>query len=129
MGKRPKQRATLEDILASTSDALFPAELGQARVTIHSTDSDGDTPLHVMAWRNDRFAVQSLIDGGANVNAIGDMKETPLHIAIRHGNAAIVEALLKAGARTDIRSEFNETATEAAIAMGGEIGKMLISAR
>lgn len=125
MEKQPKTRRTLEEILASTSDVLFPAEFGKAPVTIHSADCDGDTPLHVVVWRNDLHAVQMLLEAGANVNAIGDMSETPLHVAIRQESITIVEALLNAGARTDLRSEFDETAAEYAIKKGGEIAKAL----
>ena len=82
MGHVPKQRSSLEEILASTSDTLFPAELGEAPVAIDSADCDGDTPLHVMVWRKDRYAVDLLIEAGANVNAVGDMSETPLHVAV-----------------------------------------------
>jgi ankyrin repeat protein len=113
------------EILASTSDVLFPAELGEAPVQIDSTDCDGDTPLQVMVWRNDLHGVQTLIEAGADVNAIGDMSETPLHVAVSQENVAIIDALLNAKARTDIRSEFDETASERALKKGGEIAKLL----
>ncbi|MGH1460439.1 MAG: ankyrin repeat domain-containing protein [Neptuniibacter sp.] len=124
MGHGPKKRLSLEEILASTSDTLFPAELGEKPVTIESTDCDGDTPLHVMVWRNDRYAVDALIEAGANIDAIGDMTQTPLHIAVGKEDLYIIEELLKAGAKTNIRSEFNETAYERALKKGGEIVKL-----
>jgi uncharacterized protein len=129
MGNRPKERATLAEILASTSDVLFPEALGEAPVAINSAGCDGDTPLHVMVWRNDLYGVQTLVGAGADVNAIGDMSETPLHVALGQENIAVIEALLKAGARTDIRSEFNETAAERAVKRGGEIAKLLVRAK
>lgn len=124
MGHGPKQRATLEEILESTSDVLFPAELGEHPVKIDSADCDGDTPLHVMVWPKDRYAVGTLIEAGANLDAVGDMSETPLHVAVGQEDLHIIEALLKAGAKTDIRSEFNETAAERAKNKGGEIAKL-----
>lgn len=124
MGHGPKQRASLEDILASTSDALFPEELGEQAVAIDSTDCDGDTPLHVMVWRKDRYAVDLLIEAGANVDAVGDMSETPLHVAVAQEDLPIIEALLKAGAKADIRSEFNETAADRAEKKGGKIANL-----
>ncbi|WP_338438814.1 ankyrin repeat domain-containing protein [Synechococcus elongatus] len=112
---------SLEEILQSCSDVLFPAEMGCRKVEIHSTDCDGDTPLHVMVRRADLPAVLALIEAGANVNAIGDMGETPLHIAVRQELEAIVKALLEAGANPDIKSEFGETPREQAAKLKGTI--------
>ncbi|MES1195726.1 MAG: ankyrin repeat domain-containing protein [Steroidobacter sp.] len=120
-----KQRRSLQEILQSTSDVLFPAELGERVVTIDSCDVCGDTPLHVMVWRSDLYAVKWLLESGADVNAVGDMDETPLHVAIRKGSVDIIETLLSAGANTTIRSEFNQTSMEAAEAIGGEVYKLL----
>jgi ankyrin repeat protein len=125
MAKKPKTRRSLEDVLQSASDVLFPAELGERKVSVTSSDSEGDTPLHVMVWRRDKHAVELLISAGADVNAVGDMGETPLHVAISQGDEEIVRVILNADAKTDIRSEFNQTAIEKAKAKGGAIGKLL----
>jgi uncharacterized protein len=109
---------TLAEVLASVSDALFPAELGEHPVAIDSRGVDGDTPLHVLMWRHDAEGVAVLIAAGADVNAIGDMSETPLHVALRNEDRPIVDMLIRAGARTDLRSEFGFTATEKAADMG-----------
>jgi len=44
---------TLEQVLHSVSDVLFPAEIGEAPVTVTSRSSEGDGALHVIAWRRD----------------------------------------------------------------------------
>ena len=106
---------SLDEVLQSTSDVLFPQDLGERQVTIDSCGVDGDTPLHVMAWRNDAEGLEILITGGADVNAIGDMSETPLHVACRQANLKVVELLLRAGARDDIRGEFGLTPREIAM--------------
>ncbi len=124
MSKRPKKRKSLEEILKSTSDSLFPDKMGNKKVKVNSKDCTGDTPLHIMTLRSDRYAVDILIENGADVNAVGDMTETPLHVAIRKGDLYIVEALLNAGSKIDIRSEFNETSAEKAKKTGGEIEKL-----
>ena len=116
---------SLEEILQATSDVLFPADIGKRQVKIDSTDMDGDTPLHVMASRGDRFACQVLVDAGAEVNAVGDMGQTPLHVAISRGCIETVELLLRAGARTDIISEFGESQLEMARKKGGEIARLV----
>ncbi len=124
MPRREKKRATLEEILASTSDALFPADLGKRAVSLSSQDCDGDTPLHVMVWRKDAYAVKVLVDAGANIDAPGDMGETPLHIAVSQKCPEVIQILLDAGAKTNIRSEFNVTAAERAAKEGREILKL-----
>ncbi len=124
MSKKPKTRETLEQILASCSDSLFPAEMGEAVVTIDSRDVDGDTPLHVMLWRDNTYGALLLIEAGADINAIGDMSETPLHVAVGKGNLSVVEALIKAGARTTDKSEFGKTPREKAAELGGDMQRL-----
>jgi uncharacterized protein len=113
----PKSRS-LETILQSTSDILFPAELGQVRVDIDSTGCQGDTPLHVLIWRQDTEGALALIGSGAPVDAVGEMGETPLHVAIATHNQTVIRALLEAGARVDIVSEFGQTARQKAKNLG-----------
>ncbi len=112
MSKAPDR--SLNEVLQSTSDCLFPEHLGEQPVEIGSTDVDGDTPLHVLLWRKDTNGALLLIQHGANVNAVGDMGETPLHVAIRQGDVAAIQAMLAAGARTDIVSEFGQTSSSLA---------------
>lgn len=94
---------------------MFPDKVGKEIIEINSKDCEGDTPLHVMTWREDVYAVKLLIENGADINATGDMTQTPLHIAAYGQNSEIVEALLSAGARTDIISEFGVTPKDYAI--------------
>ncbi|PJI85200.1 ankyrin repeat protein [Yoonia maricola] len=124
MSKRPKTRQSLDEILASCSDTLFPDKMGRAPVNIDSKDVEGDTALHVMLWRGDTYGAVSLIDAGAEVDAVGDMSETPLHIAVRKANAKVVAHLLAAGANPDIISEFGQSPRSIASDAGGEIAKL-----
>ena len=124
MVDKKKERRSLEEILQSTSDVIFPEDIVEKQIFIDSKSIEGDTPLHVMVWRNDRYAVQVLIDSGAELNALGDMSESPLHVAVGQKDLVIIESLLKAGAKTDIRSEFGETAAERARKKGGKILKL-----
>ncbi|MEM9308085.1 MAG: ankyrin repeat domain-containing protein [Pseudomonadota bacterium] len=124
MAKKPKSRETLAEILAACSDALFPAELGAAPVTLTSRGSDGDTPLHVMLWQKNTYAVLQLVEAGADVNAVGDMSETPLHIAVRQQNPTVVEAMLKADADVSVMSEFGQSPKSLAQELGGEIARL-----
>lgn len=101
--------------------------MGKAPVHVHSVDCDGDTPLHVLLWRNDTGAALALIEAGAKVNAAGDMSETPLHIAVRHQNLRVVEALLQAGADPDAISEFGESPRTMAMERAPRLRKLFPS--
>ena len=124
MSKRPKKRQPLEEILQSTSDTLFPEELGKAHIELNSRDCDGDTPLHVLLWRGDHYGAELLIDAGADIDAIGDMGQTPLHVALMKQNLRITRVLVSAGADTTIRSEFGQTAVEMAKDLGGDFVRL-----
>lgn len=124
MTTKPKTHESLEEILASCSDSLFPADLGEAPVTLDSRDVDGDTPLHVMMWRENIQAVQQLIEAGADVNAVGDMSETPLHVAVKKRNLAAIELMLKAGADPSRLSEFGRSPQNLAAEIGGEVRRI-----
>lgn len=104
----------LADVLQSVSDVLFPAAVGDEPVSVNSRGAGDDTPLHVLAWRNDIAGAELLVAAGADVNAVGEMGETPLHVAARRQNREMVQLLLAAGADPNIQSEFGQTAREAA---------------
>lgn len=115
---------SVDDVLASTSDVLFPERMGRQRVTVGSRAPDGDTPLHVIVWRNDLQAAQLLLRAGADVNAQGDMGYTPLHVAVSEGNVAMVKVLLEAGARADLMAEIAGTARDEATRKGGPMAEV-----
>lgn len=126
MSKRLKSRQSLEEILASCSDTLFPAQMGEADVQVNSADVEGDTPLHVLTQRGNAYGIKLLLEAGAQVNALGDMSETPLHIAVRQGNAVVIAMLLEGGADPDIISEFDRTPRAMAAEQNGAIRRLFI---
>jgi len=120
---KTKKRQTLDEILQSVSDTIYPDKLGTAKVEITSKDVDGDTALHILISRGNNYGTELLIESGADINAVGDMGETPLHVAISRDNIDAIKSLLKAGAKTNIKSEFNETAIEKANKKGPQLAK------
>lgn len=125
----PYPMRRLEDILQSTSDSLFPADLGQRPVQMNSRSTDGDTPLHVLVWRKDVGGAKALLEAGADPNAVGDMGETPLHVAVRQHALDVIEALVTAGANPDIRSELGDTPRTLAAARNSDIARLLKKGR
>lgn len=120
---------SFEEMLQSTSDTLFPAEMGKRFVTLASKDADGDTPLHVMIWRGDHAAVRAFIEAGAELDAVGDMGQTPLHVAVMKEDAVVAELLLRAGADPDVRSEFGDTPRELAEKQAGRMNELFVQPR
>lgn len=60
-----------------------------------SLSLDGSSPLHKAAYLGLKEAVQSLLAGGADVNARDKHGEGPLHKAARQGHLPILEVLLE----------------------------------
>lgn len=125
--KPPMTTAMLEEVLASIAHVMFPGDDVPREIRLDTRASDGDTPLHVFAWRKDEAVARLLIAAGADPNAIGDMGETPLHVAVRQGMPELADALLAAGASPDIVSEFEETPREMALREGGRLADVFRS--
>jgi len=113
-----KLRESLEDVLQSTSESLFPAEMGSKKVGINSCDCQGDTPLHILISRGNVAGALLVIESGANVDAVGDMGETPLHLAVRSKNYNLIAALINKGANRNIVSEFGKSPVDEAKEIG-----------
>ena len=119
-----KTNPKLSELLCSAAESMFPANDGQAVIEINTRNSEGDTPLHVFAWRGDVDSARVLIEAGADINAQGDFGETPLHVAIRLQQESLIILLLAAGAKTNICSEFNQTAQEMAAKLTGDVASL-----
>ena len=121
---RGKTRQSVEAILASVSETLYPDKMGLAEVTINSVGCDGDTPLHILVGRPNRYAVMVLLENGADPNALGDMGETPLHVAVSIENPDLVRMLLDNGADPNIVCEFGDTPKQRATSTSKALAKV-----
>ena len=102
---------------------LLPSELAELRATFadvlnYESDDptepidpleyvapDGDTCLHIAAYRGNLRAVELLVKAGLNIDQPGDMGSTPLHYASK---PEIISFLLASGASTTIKNEFGQ---------------------
>ena len=110
-----KPRKTVYQILASLSDSMFPADMGQARITIHSQEADGDGVLHSLLYGRSLHPVKALIEAGADVNLVGNQGFTPLHVAAWTDHPDAVECLLAAGADPTLRCTAGATPLDIAL--------------
>jgi ankyrin repeat protein len=83
-------------------------------------DADGRTPLMHAVLAGDSGAVASLIDRGADVDAVDhDQRWTALHFAARDHNEAVARMLLDAGAEVDPEDVFGDTPLWRAVMSAG----------
>ena len=87
---------------AATVKALLKidADLHNAR------DRDYSTPLHCAVWKGHLEVVRTLLDAGADVNALNQNDHsgnTPLHAAAHANHIAIAQLLIQRGANVDAR--------------------------
>lgn len=125
MSRKSKTRQTLEEILQSTSETLFPDKMGQEKIFVDTKDCCNDTPLHILTHRGNDYGCQLIIEAGADVNAVGDLGYTPLHYAVMTDNVKMIELLLKYGANPAIACEFGETPIDIAKRQSPETLKVL----
>jgi ankyrin repeat protein len=80
-------------------------------ISIDDRDLLGDTPLHVASQMGDAIAVETLVNAGANANAMGDRGRTPLFCT---ESAKVAKILVAAGANLDHRDNDGMTVVELA---------------
>eukprot|EP00873_Tetraselmis_striata_P020022 jgi/Tetstr1/440286/TSEL_028636.t1 len=88
------------------------------RTKLEARSIDGATPLWVAAEGGHDAVVSSLLDGGANTEAITLDQRTPLHIAAANRHAAVVRTLLMAGANPEAASADGSTAAHVLMSKG-----------
>ncbi|WP_299154226.1 ankyrin repeat domain-containing protein [uncultured Tateyamaria sp.] len=115
---KPKARETVDEILQRLSERMFPAQMGQEKVTIESREADGDGVLHNLLYGKERYPVLALIEAGADVNAIGNLGYAPLHVSAFRDDAEMIQLLLDAGADPRVRCEIGKTPLDAAVDLG-----------
>ena len=76
-----KERETVDQILVSLSERMFPAEMGRKRIKLDTQEVDGDGMLHNLLYGKEHYPAKALIKAGADVNLVGNVGYTPLHVA------------------------------------------------
>jgi uncharacterized protein len=115
---------------AAKGDTATIAKLASSGANVNAKDSRGRTPLHVAAFMKHRDAMKSLVDGGADANALDADRYDMVTIAAVADDPATLEAALKLGNRaTNVTSRYDGTALIAAAHLGHvEVVRILIKA-
>ena len=87
-------------------------------VSIMSSQRELDRALLVAADQGKLEEIRSLLDRGANINAVDTIKNTPLHRASRNGHHQCVELLLDRGANINAVDASNDTPLHSASIYG-----------
>jgi hypothetical protein len=81
---------------------------------INSTDHYGNTPLHSSVMLNNKKALMTLLEHGADIHAKNHMGNTALHSAILARNVGIVKPLLSSGANPLEQNNLSNTCLDLA---------------
>ena len=79
-----------------------------------SRNGEGDTLLHLAAFRGNEDDVRDLVSLGSVINARGDHGMTALHYAAISGHTAVAECLLALGADRSLPDDFGQTPAKVA---------------
>ena len=78
----------------------------ESGASCNATDSDGWTPLHYAAERDDEECIAALLAAGADMSIKDNEGHTPFRLAVINLNISAAQALREAGCSTQI--DFSE---------------------
>ncbi|GEM_PF-1005717 len=87
----------------SAVDEDLESRLKAAGISVNTTDSNGNTPLHLTVLTGRNREAAELIKHGADPNLLNNNKLSPIHLAILTRNEAIVKELLSNGADINLK--------------------------
>jgi uncharacterized protein len=95
---------------------------------VRERTSLGETALHLLVLGESREAVRSILEVGAEVDALCDMGNTPLVLAASIGRPEMVQILLNAGASVVVEGQLEPTLHKAARGGNLEVVRLLLDA-
>jgi uncharacterized protein len=102
-------KLTAAQVLQSYTGDDLPDFLDVPITDVNQVGANGDRPIHIACIRGNLEDVIALVEeGGADVNAAGDLGYAPLHHAAGGGHLDIVNVLLSHGADVNAKNEFGQ---------------------
>ncbi|MCG6924128.1 MAG: ankyrin repeat domain-containing protein [Acidobacteria bacterium] len=124
--------ARADDVVAAAKRGdLFAVKhyLAKSPDALAARDRFRYTPLHWAAVQGHWDVVATLVERGADVNALGGDGGTPLHMACHHDRPDMVRLLLDAGADLTIRNRWGRTPLHVAARRDCDLVAALLLAR
>lgn len=95
------QDSMLSIAVASDSKAIVKSIVKSGKARIDELNSKGETPLYVAVQRWQKDSIETLLEAGANPNAMPIGKDTMLHLTISNDSKAVAKMLLQHGANVE----------------------------
>ena len=111
---KSERRITAAEALRRYRDEDLPAFSGIPLGSVNQVGNFGERPLNVASVRGKLEEVAALVDGGAGLDARGELGYTALHDAVAQGHVEIVKFLLTQGASPIAPNDKGRTPVETA---------------
>ena len=95
-----------------SESAQLPDFAAVASPSVMMRSPAGTTPLHIASFRGDTAVLRTLLEAGADPNAVGEHGSTPLHAALEQKYLQVARILIAAGSSLDARKSDGVTARE-----------------
>ena len=109
-----------EDRIAATEPSSSHQLMGPSGASESDSGQSLDLRLLEAASKGDQSSLESLLNSGAEINAVDSQKRTSLSLAAANGHKMVVLILLKRGADSSIKDGNGDTALDLALKNGHE---------
>jgi len=122
------EQMTVENCCSGTgSCAETPSTVASSPMEEREETRAGTRPLHHASQIGNREIISRLVQKGASINAVNELKQSALHLATTHSQLEAAEALLKFGINPNIRDNRSEAALHLAAENGlTELAEVLL---
>jgi ankyrin repeat protein len=111
-------KLTAAEVLRRYKDEELPEFVELKLEDVNQRGNFGDRPIHVASIQGNVADVIALIEGGADVDLLGQLNFSALEYAATFGHLDIIGALLEHGASKSNRNDFGKSALDIAKANG-----------
>ena len=94
-------------------------------ISVFSTDSGGNTPLHWACYNSSEEAINFLLSYMTDINIKNNEGKTPLHIAVFTEKPSLINKLIKSGGDINLRDKEGKTPIDSALELTGADSRVM----